>query len=55
MPPQALEALEDGVFWAKGLRPVKLTELDLGRPFGYFIFSLIGLNRTLFMNIFQVL
>ena len=25
----------------------------LGRPLGYFIFSLIGLKRTLFTNIFQ--
>ena len=27
--------------------------LFLGRPLGYFIFSLIGFNRTIFRNIFQ--
>ena len=27
--------------------------VELGRPLGYFIFSLIGLKRTLLTNIFQ--
>ena len=30
-----------------------LLKEPLGRPLGYFIFSLIGLKRTLFTNIFQ--
>ena len=27
--------------------------VNLGRPLGYFIFSLIGFKRTIFRNIFQ--
>ena len=33
--------------------PDTLATMNLGRPLGYFIFSLIGLKRTLFTNIFQ--
>ena len=40
---------------AQPREPIALNQGILGRAFGHFIFSLIGLKRILFTNIFQKL
>ena len=43
----------DGLALALSGRAVVMVSLFLGRPLGYFNFSLTGLERTLLTNIFQ--
>ena len=45
--------LETDIMVSCGCQNFPRTDNNPGRPLGYFIFSLIGLSRTLFTNIFQ--